>query len=65
MKKVSERQKPCDLTYICNLKKFFSKTELIDRTYQWQPEVVGGVGETGKRDLKVKASSYKINAWGM
>ena len=35
MKKVSERQIPCDLTYIWNLKKFFSKTELIDRTDQW------------------------------
>ena len=65
MKKVSERQIPCDLTYIWNLKKFFSKTELIDRTDQWQPEVGGGVGETGKRDHKVQASSYKINAWGM
>ena len=65
MKKVRERQIPCDFTYIWNLKKIFSKTELIDRTDQWQPEVGGGVGEIGKRDHKVQASSYKINAWGM
>ena len=60
-----ERQIPCDLTYTWNLKKSFCKTELTDRTYQWQPEVGGGVGEIGKWDHKAQASTYKINAWGL